>query len=725
MIARLKKAYYSLPVQMVISFVALVILTAAAVGLPAIWLIHGQMERQARALVDQAGSTTRALYAAERSDLTNLALLTAQRPTLLQLIEQVFEQGTPAELESYLHILQTGAGLDLILICAADGQPVAQSTQVPTLLPDPLAGFCGRGVSTQFYLDRTGPAPQAWLLASQPVPSERVKTEVIAGQLLDQAFAAEMRDRTGLEQTLLVDGQLLVSSFPTPDRAWQAMSQPQPGSARSGGDPLHSRFTLGETPYYSLRSLLDDSGLENVISLSLADLAATQRRLTTLIAASILGVAVVGSAFGVLRARRISRPLSALRSAAKALRKGDLRTPIAVKTQVREVAQVAYALEDARLALHHSLGELRQEKAWTDHLLESVVEGILTLDQHGRITFFSPGAERITGWSQEQVIGRSCDEVFRPAEGDEKFTQLLPPPGGGRKIALVLRSGRQATLAITGARLAPPEAIQARVALVLRDVSDEEAVRRLLGDFLANISHEFRTPLSALAASIELLLDQLPDLNPDELHELLDSVRLGVFSLQTLIDNLLEGASIETGRFRVSPRPCDLGEIVGEAAQVMQPLLEKYGQRLSITLPDSIPPIQADPRRTAQVLVNLLSNAIKWGPPGGEIAVSVSQKGPEVQVEIADQGPGIPPERQAGIFRRFVHIDAGSGRAEYGAGLGLSVVKAIVEAQGGRVGVANRPEGGAVFWFTLNLAAEPAPAAAPASHAPASNEFDA
>jgi len=403
-------------------------------------------------------------------------------------------------------------------------------------------------------------------------------------------------------------------------------------------------------------------------------------------------------------------------------------------------ASVAQALESARADLQQTLAKLRQEKAWTDHLLESIVEGIVTLDRQGRITFFSQGAERTTGWQRDQVLGHACDQVFRPIGTSEPFTQLIPAPGGSRRIAVELRDGRQAMLAVTGARLLPPEGSNARVALVFRDVSEEEAVHRILGDFLANVAHEFRTPLSAVAASVELLLDQTPELtgvqtDPTslrplygrgtgqadrlgaeagpgvinaELHELLASLHAGILGLQTLVDNLLESASIETGHFRVYPRPSSMGEIIAEAIRMVQPLVDKHGQQLVIELPAAMPTVQADPRRMAQVLVNLLSNAIKHSPDNAEIGILVSRDGDRVRVTITDQGPGIPTEERNVLFRRFAHPSTGHDPAKAGAGLGLSVVKAVVEAHGGQVGIEDRPGGGVAFWFAL-----PAPAPSP------------
>jgi PAS domain S-box-containing protein len=374
------------------------------------------------------------------------------------------------------------------------------------------------------------------------------------------------------------------------------------------------------------------------------------------------------------------------------------------EARIGGATRLAQALEETRADLQRSVAELREEKAWTDHLLEAIVEGIVTLDRQGRITFFSDGAERITGRARDEVLGRSCDHVFRPLETDRPFSELIPAPGRQTKMAVELREGRQAILALTGARLRPREGREARVALVFRDVSEEEAVHRLLGHFLANVAHEFRTPLSALAASVELLLDQAPNLSSGELAELLASLHLGVLGLQTLIDNLLESASIEAGQFRVQPRPSGLPEILAEAVSTMQPLLAKRSQRLVVELPDAIPGVQADPRRAVQVLINLLSNASRYGPDGSVIELTATYRDGWVRLAVADLGPGVPREERKSLFRRFGHPGQGGDQSRAGVGLGLSVVKAIIEGHGGEVGMEDRPGGGAVFWFTLPIA---------------------
>ena len=694
MIKTLRSRRYSLSLLMVAMLVFLVILAASAVGFPAIWLIRNQLDQQARALVDQGSRYTLALLSTEQTDLINLTLLTAQRPTLGRLVQQ----GDRDTLESYLHTLLNSADLDLILICDSAGEEIMQ-VGLP-ISPE----ACRQTAQSSFYSQagaEPGGQPLAIrMLSSQPIADDPAGTLVVAGIGLDQDFARQLKDQTGMDQVLVYGGEFLAASFADGETAWEEFASSQPDSDRKVA------FTLDNIPYYALSSRFQDTGLELVSALSVENIAAAQRTLTGTMVTVILLIVLTGSALGILFANRVSQPLERLRESAVALRLGDLNTPIYSRTRVAQIAQVAYALEDARLVLQHSLSALRQEKEWTEHLLDSIQEGILTLDRSGRITYFNHGAEQITGFKQERVVGKLADIVFRTPEGDERFSQRVMDQGGKQAIVNVLMNERQAALAVTAATLTRSETGQPGTVLVFRDFSEEEAIRRLLGDFLANITHEFRTPLSALAASIELLLDQLQSLNPDELRELLDSLHLGILGLQTLVDNLLEGASIEAGRFRVYPRPVEISEIIHETIKTMQPLFDKYDQRLIVELNPELPVVQADPRRTGQVLINLLSNAIKWSPPGTEIILQAEPSALGVQVSVGDQGPGVSPDHRSDLFTRFTYLRSGNQRAEYGAGIGLSVVKAIIETQGGQVGVLDRPSGGSIFWFTIPAASD-------------------
>jgi PAS domain S-box-containing protein len=682
----------SLTVQMVLSFIALVLLTAAAVGLPAITLIKNQIERQAWTQVNQGSQATQALYTALQSNINDLGTLTAQRPTLKQLLNQ----GDVELLADYLQTLQTGTDLDLLKVCDNDQQPLARTG-------DPLTGgLCESAIGAGFYVLSSETEKQIWLLAADTIEDgASVLGRVVVGITLDDAFAQQMKSQTGLEHTLLADGQPVASSIIGGTTSWltgthAAVENDVPGVSRAVEFEMYGR------PYYSARLTNVDPSFEDEVALDVTDVVATEQRLVGLLLGSIVLVILIGSILGVFLARRVGLPLTKLANAAEVFSTGNLDSSVHVEAKVREISQLAQALENARIDLQHSVAELRQAKVWTDNLLEAINEGIVTLDRYGYITFFSPGAERITGLSQEEVLHQHCDQVFQVVDTDERFSRNLPPPDRQIKSTVVLADGRIATLSLTGARLVPPDSDDAEMALVFRDVSEAEMVHHFMGEFLANITHEFRTPISALAASTELLLDQADDLKPDELRNLLNALYMGIVGLQTLVDNLLESARLEAGRFRVFPRPIELGEIIADATHIMQPLLIRHRKQLLVELPTIIPVVQADSRRITQVLVNLLSNANKYSPDNTEIAIHVAEDGDRVRIAVTDQGPGISADFRPSLFRRFVRPESGAGKSRYGAGLGLPVVKAIIEAHGGEVGVEDRPEGGSVFWFTLS-----------------------
>lgn len=225
--------------------------------------------------------------------------------------------------------------------------------------------------------------------------------------------------------------------------------------------------------------------------------------------------------------------------------------------------------------------------------------------------------------------------------------------------------------------------------------------------FLANMSHEFRTPLSGMKVSIELLHENARHLSHAELEELLTSLDMSVTTMQRLIDNLLESGKIESKRFNLRRRQSAVEPLMGEAIQVMQPLMSRRKQTLLVDEPLYIPDLHVDPTRILQVIVNLLSNASKYSPMGARIDMVVEVNPSDVCFAIRDRGEGIPSERRETVFKRFERLETGS-ETDYGTGLGLSVVKAIVEGHGGTVGIEPRDGGGTAFWFTLPLSASAA-----------------
>ena len=692
MLRFLKRRLHRLSSQLTFIFLIGFLGIGLAIGFPVILLISQQTSSHAQLLLDQAVVASRAFMNQEQADLQSLALLISQRPTLIRILnEQDF-----SSLEEYLQTLQEGASIDLILICSDENENTGISRDLTELCQsDTQAGYAAPSSGEPLYL---------YAIADvSAVPTSLYR--VIAGKQVS-SILTELQEETGLLYFLLRQDKVVQSSDLSVEVGPTLGAELLQSSNRESNGSLQQRsIGINGHRYILSNQEIDPAlGLHLINALNVDDQITVQQNLSSSLIFGLFFILLVASTLGVWLSRRISRPIVRLADAAAEFRQGNLDAPISIQTTVREIDQLTNTLEDGRIALRHSLQQLQAEKAWIEHLLNSIVEGMLTLDHENRITFASAGMSKITGMEPEQLLGQKIDDIFLPLEGEVSFSNQLPAIGQQRRVSVKLRNGQERLLSISKSKLIPPEASSSDRALVIRDVSNEEYIHRLLGDFMANITHEFRTPLAALEASSELLIDNLHSLSPAEIEELLVSLNLGIINLQTLIDNLIEAASIEAGRFKVSLLPVPFERILSEAVGIIEPLAEKYSLNL-ISQPVKEPTVVlADQRRTVQALVNLLSNAVKHSPENGSIHIQHEIQNKQLRVEVIDEGSGVPLGQRGNLFRRFAHLDTENERARQGAGLGLSVVKEIVEAQQGEVGVTERPEGGTAFWFTLPLA---------------------
>jgi K+-sensing histidine kinase KdpD len=334
------------------------------------------------------------------------------------------------------------------------------------------------------------------------------------------------------------------------------------------------------------------------------------------------------------------------------------------------------------------------------------------LSPEGWITYINPDGESILSYPANEVLHQHYSRFFRPApEATATLSDIFQSPPGlppAKQLVILDANNRPLTLAITAAwteSCDSPENPPARL-LVFRQADEPQATTRLPSELLANLAHEFRTPLSSITATIELLVEESASMSPQEVNELANTALLGAHHLQTLIDNVLESALIEADCFRLHRNPVLLRDVLYNAIHIMSPLLKRRKQSLSIAKPKSHLTILADPDRLCQAIVNLVDNASKYSPFGSAIDLSFIAEDENLVFSIQDSGPGIPLDRQDDLFKRFVSLTALQG-AHLGIGLGLPVVKTIIEAHGGQVGGENRPEGGARFWFTLPLKTSP------------------
>ncbi|MGZ4114236.1 MAG: sensor histidine kinase [Actinomycetota bacterium] len=240
-----------------------------------------------------------------------------------------------------------------------------------------------------------------------------------------------------------------------------------------------------------------------------------------------------------------------------------------------------------------------------------------------------------------------------------------------------------------------------QLAAAFNNMSDElESVERLRRELVANVSHELKTPISALRAHLENLLDgvELPD--PETLQVMLNqSERLG-----RLVDQLLDLSRIESGELRLNRAPVPLHPLVREVLSEIEMARADRGVRVSDAVPDDLPPVLVDPERVHQVLFNLLDNALRYTPPGGEVVVAAHPANGGCEVAVSDTGPGIAPEHLPRLFERFYRADAARSRGDGGTGIGLAIARSVVEAHGGHIRAESRLGHGSVFTFDLPVA---------------------
>ncbi len=218
---------------------------------------------------------------------------------------------------------------------------------------------------------------------------------------------------------------------------------------------------------------------------------------------------------------------------------------------------------------------------------------------------------------------------------------------------------------------------------------------------LATVAHELRGPLTAIATSSELLAEDFLHLEPEQVKHMLGAMHRRTLWLQGLVENLLCAATIREGRLQLYRQSLSLADLLADVDAVVGPLLEQRGQRLRIRMANQLPEVLADSRRLGQVLINLILNASKFGAANTSIDITISVRGGAVRVAVSDRGPGVSSDQAQRLFEPYYRAPATAGSGKDGVGLGLSIVKSIVEAHGGQVGVESRRGGGACFWFSV------------------------
>lgn len=383
---------------------------------------------------------------------------------------------------------------------------------------------------------------------------------------------------------------------------------------------------------------------------------------------------------------------AARRMAAGAL---ELRTRA---TGQDELAELGRALDGLAASLQEALHSVRAERDLRDRVLEGMHEGVLLLDEDGRIALANT-ALRSALRLEAEVVGRTPLEVVRNAALERLLAEasLAQGPISGELELDELEPRR--LLVHAAALREPPKGVLA----VVVDITALRRLETLRRDFVANVSHELRTPVSAVQAAAETLRRTL-ETQPEAAADFVEIIERNASRLRLLIDDLLDLSRIESQKFKLELQTVSVHEA---ARRVMAQSLGRAtsaGVDLCSTIGADAPAVRADERALEQVLGNLVDNALKYCPRGASVLLRVERSDGGLRVVVEDTGPGIERRHLARLFERFYRVDGGRSRELGGTGLGLAIVKHLVEAMQGQVGVESILGEGSRFSFTLPLA---------------------
>ncbi|MGH8140073.1 MAG: ATP-binding protein [Steroidobacteraceae bacterium] len=647
----------------------LVLLVGGGISWSASRVLRDLADEQGKARVQLAATTAREDLRRIGEDAHATARALAERPTLQRLLAE----GQSEALPPFLRRSCESGGVDA---CAVLAGKTVVAVSGPALDWQQIVTAAAEQGGTFMALPSTEHVPL--IGARAPLGDQGLSVYVI--RRLDAVLARTLSAQVGAE-VRLIDYRTYTGSAVS---AFTPLYAAALADAHSAVQRIDSQDT-----YASAVPVFASSGEAIALIVALLPTSAVDNpshHLVRRLLVTALILALLAVLAGVLMGELVAGPVRALTSAATRLGSGDFSASIPTGGAA-EVGTLARTMEDMRRNLIELTSTLRRREAEAQAVLSGIVEGVFAVDRNRIIRYLNPQALRLLGVTAEQALGRFCGDVLQPRDEDGRRPCEFRCPivqaraeGSAKAVEhLLAASGEARTTVITSA--APVEGLQVQV---VRDESELEGVRRARDSVLANISHEFRTPLAAQLASIELLLAGLDTMPRERQRELVTSLERGTLRLTRLIDNLLESVRIESGQLGIRRQSVELAEVVEDAQALVGSLLTLRRQTLEVSLPQDLPLVEGDKPRLTQVFVNLLANANKFAPEESIVRIGAEAKAQRVLAWVEDEGPGPAAAESETIFARF---QRGSDEEPEpgGLGLGLWIVKSIIDRHDGTI----------------------------------------
>jgi len=503
---------------------------------------------------------------------------------------------------------------------------------------------------------------------------------------------------------VLPDGRVIGDSSENPEVMDNHRSRPEIAVAFAGGNGQSIRYsdTLARRLMYFALPVMQDGKVAGVIRTSLP-LAVVEDSLSAFYSHIVWGALSVVAVFALLAfvlSRRISRPLEYMRQISEQFAQGDLNARVPVP-DTAELGSLARTMNQMAAQLSERIRMVATQNQEQRAVLANMVEGVVAVDGAQHILHVNPAACRLLGLKSDDVRGRHILETVRNIDLQEFLTAVLTAEGSLERD-IVLRDETDRFIQLHGTALKDAAGVSIGALVVMNDITRMKRLEALRRDFVANVSHELKTPITTLKGCVETLTDGALE-RPEEAKRFLEMMERQANRLEVMVEDLLSLSRLEheSERGGVILVPEAINDVLARAVQTFSARAEARGILLVMDSPEMLSaPLNAP--LLEQAVGNLLDNAIKYSSGESKISVTAVQSGPAmVEIRVADQGPGIEKRHLERIFERFYRVDQARSRAMGGTGLGLAIVKHIAIAHHGSVAVESTPGQGSTFIIRL------------------------
>ncbi len=563
-----------------------------------------------------------------------------------------------------------------------------------------ITGYAVAKVVEDYFIQKMEDDLETRAFAVRPFLALKIKQEEnTLGQL--ETAVKELGSEIKTRITIVdIDGNVIADSEKDPSDTESHSTRPEIKEAYLGniGKSVRYSSSLKTEMMYVAIPILENHDVAYVLRLAvpISHINALTRNIWKMFFSASLAGLLVAFLISTIFSRRITKPIEEVSYAAKKISCGnyDLKVPLRPPYETKILAESFNRMAEN---LQETVGKLKEETDKTRAVLASMAEGLIAVDQNCHVVMMNFAAEKLFKIRQEETLGKHLLEVLRNRELHDLINEVLKTrKGSTREIKINTYDER-----IFWINVVPIDKENNLDAVaVMRDITELKRLEKMKSDFVSNVSHELKTPLTSISGFAETLLDGAYK-SEENCRYFLRIIKQETDRMTRLINELLYLSRIEKPDFSIPKRPVNIASVVNKAVKLLQKNIDDKGHLLNLRLPENLGPVTGDEDSVLEIIINLLDNAIKYTPEGGNITVEIEDESDFISISVADNGIGIAGDELERIFGRFYRVQGPGITSASGTGLGLAVVKHLVESLNGKISVESQLGKGSTFKVSL------------------------